>query len=362
MSEGSRENCLLTIGIPTFNRAASLRHQLERIEQEIPENSAVEVLVSDNASRDETEEMVKALSKSAKFELRYNRNSINLGYDGNIIEIYNRARGLYVWFLSDDDIIVPGGIRELFRAVEENSSCGVIVNNIPNGLRDGDLSDIAPYNPCGVCAKIRVGAKTTVSLDEEIERMVVVKAACQKVSTCVVQKQQEPIPKGNGGGNMHERIANLTLLRNPSYFITALPVVSGGPSSWSTWFMEAVMFGIRELYQAPDMRYSKEITDLMTVQTCKIGLGLLAVRYKRAIQVSYPEVDDVFVNRLKLAYGGAYQDIESLVVRAVRATTRKRADRILFLLYCPFYFGWKIWGVIIFPKGKKLFFASKVKK
>ena len=45
---------LLTIAIPTFNRAAQLRVLLEALEPQIAGRPEVEVFVSDNASTDET--------------------------------------------------------------------------------------------------------------------------------------------------------------------------------------------------------------------------------------------------------------------------------------------------------------------
>ena len=77
---------MLTIAIPTFNRANKLRRLLNAINDEILTSQLqdrIAVMVSDNASTDDTSKMVSELSKKqSKFS--YFRQSKNLGFDGNI--------------------------------------------------------------------------------------------------------------------------------------------------------------------------------------------------------------------------------------------------------------------------------------
>jgi abequosyltransferase len=107
---------LLTIGIPTYNRARCLERLLAILGKELEGETRVELLVSDNASTDGTSTLVEAHGASGT-ALRYIRNAENLGADRNILQVFNLARGKYVWIFSDDDLIAPGTIHRVLEAV-----------------------------------------------------------------------------------------------------------------------------------------------------------------------------------------------------------------------------------------------------
>jgi len=64
-----KQSLLLTIAIPTFNRAKSLSSQLTNIHNILHNNNIsrfVEVLVSDNCSTDNTKKVVDSVEKLKK--------------------------------------------------------------------------------------------------------------------------------------------------------------------------------------------------------------------------------------------------------------------------------------------------------
>ena len=88
-----------TIGIPTYNRAAFLRRAIDcALSQTWPD---VEVIVSDNASTDETPEIVRSYGD----RVRYHRNETNLGPIANFSLLTDLATGDYFSWLQDDDLI-----------------------------------------------------------------------------------------------------------------------------------------------------------------------------------------------------------------------------------------------------------------
>jgi len=109
-------NPLLTIAIPTFNRAVYLDQTLRQLQNEISEFGIqnVEVIVSDNASPDYTEKVVNQVISSG-LAIRYIRNSENIGSDANIAQCFNQAGGNYVLILGDDDLFVDGGLHDLLQ-------------------------------------------------------------------------------------------------------------------------------------------------------------------------------------------------------------------------------------------------------
>lgn len=95
---------VLTLALPTYNRAASIGIALESLAAGLRgiEKQRVELLVQDNASTDRTQDVVKDfISLHPELQVRYLRNSRNLGYDGNHLAVYREALGEYLMFCSD---------------------------------------------------------------------------------------------------------------------------------------------------------------------------------------------------------------------------------------------------------------------
>jgi glycosyltransferase involved in cell wall biosynthesis len=112
----------VSILIPTYNRAPYLREAIETsLHQDYPN---YEVIVSDNASTDETEAAVQKYLGDPKF--RYFRNDRNLGSGLNYQRLlYEYAAGEFGHFLTDDDYFLDSG--HLQRAIHIVKKHGVRV-------------------------------------------------------------------------------------------------------------------------------------------------------------------------------------------------------------------------------------------
>ena len=103
---------LLTIAIPTYNRAWCLRELLPLLVDQLKNEPRIELIISDNASPDDTPSVVgEAVARG--LPVRYIRNDQNIGPDANFLQCFEQARGKYVWLFSDDDLIVPGGLARI---------------------------------------------------------------------------------------------------------------------------------------------------------------------------------------------------------------------------------------------------------
>jgi len=93
----------VSIIIPTFNRAAMLPSAIDSaLAQDYPN---LEVVVSDNASTDETPAVVDRYKSDSR--LRYFRNSSNLGLAGNWAKALREyVSGTWALILSDDDMLI----------------------------------------------------------------------------------------------------------------------------------------------------------------------------------------------------------------------------------------------------------------
>jgi glycosyltransferase involved in cell wall biosynthesis len=103
---------LLTIAIPTYNRASCLKELLSVFADQLENESRVELIISDNASADETPSVVQDFVGRG-LRVRYIRNAQNVGADANFLQCFELARGKYVWLFSDDDLLVPGGLAKI---------------------------------------------------------------------------------------------------------------------------------------------------------------------------------------------------------------------------------------------------------
>jgi len=92
---------LVTIGIPTCNRADSyLRQALESAVKQTYPN--VEIVVSDNCSTDDTETLVKNFEDP---RIRYFKQTENIGPYKNFNFCLQQAKGKFFLILSDDDLV-----------------------------------------------------------------------------------------------------------------------------------------------------------------------------------------------------------------------------------------------------------------
>jgi len=102
---------LLSICIPTFNRAGLLRETLDSI---LPQDrEGLEIVISDNASPDTTREVIDEYQKRFS-HLTYFRWSENMGPDRNFLKTVEIAGGDFCWFLGDDDQLEAGTLDTIF--------------------------------------------------------------------------------------------------------------------------------------------------------------------------------------------------------------------------------------------------------
>lgn len=106
---------LLTIAIPTYNRAGFLDTGLKKISEELiglskDQRRLVNVYISNNASTDNTSEIIKKYKTLHSEIIKVINNSENIGADLNIAQCYESSSTPYVWILGDDDLILPGSL------------------------------------------------------------------------------------------------------------------------------------------------------------------------------------------------------------------------------------------------------------
>ena len=112
---------ILTIAVPTFNRAEFLEALLANITKQLSAIAPgmVEVLISDNCSTDRTTELTSSFVKSNP-SIKVIRNTENKGADYNIAQCYASASGAHVWIMGDDDLIAPDSLPKLVQLLVDH--------------------------------------------------------------------------------------------------------------------------------------------------------------------------------------------------------------------------------------------------
>jgi glycosyltransferase involved in cell wall biosynthesis len=126
---------LLSLCIPTFNRASFLEETLCSIAvncRDLP----CEIIISDNASNDNTSEIVTHFFD--ELDIQYFRNDTNIGPEKNLCRAIAAASGKYVWLLGDDDPLVEGICVHLMDMMKTQPELGYIF--VPRKLVFTDLS------------------------------------------------------------------------------------------------------------------------------------------------------------------------------------------------------------------------------
>ena len=100
----SAQSLKLSICIPTFERAIFLDYLLKNIDEESYKlEFPFEIIISDNASNDDTSKIVEKWK--SKLKLKYFRQKTNIGAVQNYNFVINQASGEFSLYLADDDIL-----------------------------------------------------------------------------------------------------------------------------------------------------------------------------------------------------------------------------------------------------------------
>jgi abequosyltransferase len=138
-------NPLLTIVIPTYDRAECLSLLLTTLVQELRGlEDKVEVIVGDNASSDHTPIVTEAFLKVYP-SANVLRHSENLGPEENFCKCIDEVKTRFFWIIGDDDLPKFGVLRKIINVLEFEDSDILYVNSewmphITNASNGGSVS------------------------------------------------------------------------------------------------------------------------------------------------------------------------------------------------------------------------------
>lgn len=125
---------LVSIGIPTHERADTVGRALRSaLHQSHPR---LEIIVSDNASRDDTAAVCAAVAAGDP-RVRYHRHPHNIGPTANFNSLFAACRGDYVLMLADDDWLDPGYVAACVAELEAHPGTALVAGRA-RYLRGGE--------------------------------------------------------------------------------------------------------------------------------------------------------------------------------------------------------------------------------
>lgn len=132
---------LVSIGLPVYNGEAYLEQALSSwCEQSF---SDYELLISDNASTDRTEELCRTFAETDD-RIVYHRNDRNVGAAANFNSVFHRARGEYFKWAAHDDYVAPTFLEQCLEAFVSHPAA--VIAYAPPVLVD-EAGQRLPYRP-----------------------------------------------------------------------------------------------------------------------------------------------------------------------------------------------------------------------
>lgn len=116
-------NCLLSICIPTYNRAPYTKELLIELINQINQNKFehnIEICISDNGSTDNTFTEIEPIIKNVNY-IKYYQLDSNKGADYNFYNVANMASNKYIWWFCSDDLPENDCLKNLMLFLQDKN-------------------------------------------------------------------------------------------------------------------------------------------------------------------------------------------------------------------------------------------------
>lgn len=121
-----------SVALCTYNGAKYLQYQLDSITSQI--SPPGEVVICDDASQDNTIDIINNWAKTVPFEVRVFQNEKNLGYTKNFEKCIELCKNEVIFLSDQDDIWYPEKIQTIVSVFSKDSQIGLVIC-------DGDTID-----------------------------------------------------------------------------------------------------------------------------------------------------------------------------------------------------------------------------
>lgn len=119
---------MVSVGIPTYNRASTLKRSVESVLSQGYSN--IEVVICDNASSDNTGDYCNEIAAKHP-HVKYYRAATNRGPTANFVECLRRSQGEFFMWLADDDWIDSNFVSDCVEVLKTDRKV-VLVGGLAN--------------------------------------------------------------------------------------------------------------------------------------------------------------------------------------------------------------------------------------
>lgn len=137
---------LVSICIPSYNRPKELRRLLNSIDTTKVDDIEIVICEDKAPRREEVAAEVSDFKSNSAFIVNFVENEQNCGYDKNLRNLINAARGEYIIFMGDDDAFIPDRLDGFIDFVSCHQNCGYILRSYQNVSTDGNVSEFKYFD------------------------------------------------------------------------------------------------------------------------------------------------------------------------------------------------------------------------
>ncbi|MBB5891119.1 glycosyltransferase family 2 protein [Kutzneria kofuensis] len=133
---------LVSVGLPVYNGV----ERIEAVARSVlaQDHADIELVISDNASTDGTEELCRSLAAEDS-RVVYHRNPVNVGLLNNFVGVIRLGRGEFFRWVGDDDWLAPNCVSRGLDAFAEDPRLILVTSQVDYTGPDG-VTATAPYD------------------------------------------------------------------------------------------------------------------------------------------------------------------------------------------------------------------------
>ena len=124
-----KERTLFSICIPAYNRVHYLSPLLDSILSQSFTDFEIVICEDKSPQRDQIAKLVRSYQSNTLRPIKYFENSTNLGFDGNIRKLVDRASGKFCFFMGNDDLLCDDALLEVARLIKCRDNLGMVLKS-----------------------------------------------------------------------------------------------------------------------------------------------------------------------------------------------------------------------------------------
>ena len=123
-----KKSLSLSLCLPVYNGEKTIQPAIQSIVDAKLIN--FEILISDNASNDQTKKICLRMQKKFPNLINYSQNAKNIGFAENYKKCIEKAQGKYLFFIGADDILLPKRINTLISILNHHPEIDIACSDI----------------------------------------------------------------------------------------------------------------------------------------------------------------------------------------------------------------------------------------